>query len=87
MKDVDLKLLGPGGLVELWREGKAALGDVVVPILPPMTFSVMLDAGAHVLVKTVVEVVGRSRLRVVDKPTEMAGQQLRFGRPATGEFA
>ena len=45
-EDVDLELLGLGGLAELGREGEAALGDVVVPILPTMVFSAALDAGA-----------------------------------------
>ena len=59
MKDVDLELLGPGGLAKLGGEGEAALGDVVVPILPSMTFSAAFDAGAHLLMKTVVEVVAQ----------------------------
>ena len=57
VEDIDLELLGPGGLAELRREGEAALGNVVVPILPTMAFSATLDAGAHVLMQTVVEVV------------------------------
>ena len=47
-EDVDLELLGPGGLAKLGGEGEAALGDVVVPILPSMEFSAMFDLGAHV---------------------------------------
>ena len=40
-------------------EGEAALGDVVVPIFPPMAFSATFDAGACILVETVVEVVAQ----------------------------
>ena len=58
-KDVDLELLGPGGLAELGGEGEAALRDVVVLIFPPMALSAMFDAGACILVETVVEVVAQ----------------------------
>ena len=58
-KDVDLELLGPGGLAELGGEDEAALGDVVIPIFPPMAFSATFDVGACILVETVVEVVAQ----------------------------
>ena len=58
-EDVDLEFLGPGSLAEFRREAEAALGNVVVPVLPTMAFSATLDAGAHVLVLAVVEVIAQ----------------------------
>ena len=73
--------------MKLRREGETALGDVVVSIFPSMALSTTFDAGACILVETVVRSLRRSRLCVEDEPTEMAGPQLRFARPAAGGFA
>jgi hypothetical protein len=44
-------------VAELGGEGEAAFGEVDAPIFPAVTFSATLDAGAHILVLTAVELV------------------------------
>jgi hypothetical protein len=56
-ENVDLEFLGPVEVAELGSEGEAAFGEVDAPIFPAVTFSATLDAGAHILVLTAVELV------------------------------
>ena len=55
--NVDLEFLGPLDTTELGSEGQAALPNVIISAFSTVALPVSLDAGAHVLSLTVVEVV------------------------------
>ena len=56
MANVDLEFLGPLDATEFGSEGQVALPDVIIPAFSMMALPASLDAGAHVLILTVVEV-------------------------------